>query len=65
MRAGCKHLSRFAMTLKNWGRWYDAIAGPDAAALTVGDIVHVHGCFLRRRGELVLVVCSLRPIKSA
>lgn len=59
-RVGSKPLSRFAITLTSQGKRYEAIAGPEAAALTVGDIVRLHGCFLCRGSEMVLVVCSLR-----
>jgi hypothetical protein len=60
-RVGSKRFSHFAMTLKGQGKRYDAIAGPDAAALSVGDIVRLQGCFLNRGGKLVLVICSLKP----
>lgn len=60
-RAGCKHPLRFFITLTNQGKRYDAIGGPDAAVLTVGDFVRLHGCLLRRGDELVLVICLLKP----
>ena len=55
---------RFTMTLSVRATRYVAITGPQAATLTVGDIVHVHGCFLLRRSRPVLVVCSLKPLDS-
>ncbi len=55
----CKTPAHFRATLVNHARRYDAIAGPPAAKLTVGEMVHVHSCVLFRGGEPVLVVCSL------
>ena|SRR5438132_1944222 len=54
----------FLMTLAdNTGR-FDAIAGEAAGRLALGQMVHIRGCVLVRRGEPILVVCSLRPVTS-
>jgi hypothetical protein len=53
----------FLAFLANHAKRHEAVAGPPAAKLTIGQTVHVHGCLLRR-GEPVLVVCSLNPVSQ-
>ena len=64
-RVRFRDLPYFTVTLTNRSERYDAIAGPPAAKLTVGMMVHIHGCFLLRRGEPALVLCSLKPINQS
>jgi hypothetical protein len=63
-RAPCSGQNYFLAIVTNRARQYEAIAGPPAAKLTIRQTVHVHGCFLLRRGEPVVVVCSLKPVSE-
>lgn len=52
----------FTLLLAGRAARYVAIAGEAGARLSVGDLVHVRGCFLRRVGRYVLVVSSVERI---
>lgn len=56
--------SFFVLLLAARGGRYAAIAGPQAARLSRGDLVRVRGCVLFRGGRPVLVVGSLDSIIS-
>lgn len=53
------------MSLAGRTEIFEAIAGPSTPAIAAGDIVHVHACILQRRGQSLLVICSLNPTTCA
>ncbi len=55
-------LARFAITLADSGNLLSAIAGPQAEALAINDMVQIRGCFMLRKGKRVLVICSLKRL---
>jgi hypothetical protein len=61
-RTRCNGRPHYAAVLAKRTNRHDAIAGPVAVTLTTGNVIHVYGCVLLRRGAPLLVICSLEPV---
>ncbi len=61
-RARGRESDYFVVTLLDCTGQFNAIVGKPARAVNVGELVRVRGCVLLRRGEPILVACSLKPV---
>lgn len=50
-----------SVSLATGARSLDAIAGSAARSVALGQIVHIRGCVLIRKGLPILVISRLRP----